>query len=233
VRRHLAAALLLLGAVLAAAPADAAGAWGWVGVRIRDLTEQEMDDISRKFGLREGFGAMVVEVLKDTPAEAAGIHPGDVIVAVRNRPIVDTRALQREIGAAAVGDPVPLTVLRKDQGRRPVSVTVGAMPDAVVAERVAAEYGFFVGELELTSETSGGTRPPVASPSVTGVLPKSRAATAGLRTGDVFVEVNGHPVGTLSALRDALVGVRPDGPLSLVIRRDRERVTVSLDHAGR
>ena len=54
--------LALLLAVLTP-PADAATRWGWLGVRIRDLSEQEMEDISKRFGLREGFGAVIVEVI--------------------------------------------------------------------------------------------------------------------------------------------------------------------------
>src|SRR5215472_7834256 len=132
VRRTL-LALGLLSLLTAVGAADAVPRWGWLGVRIRDLSEQEMDEISQKHGLREGFGAMVVEVLKDTPAEAAGLRAGDIVVAVGNRPIVDTRTLQRYITAVSVGEAVPITVLRRDQGRRAVSVRVGAMPDAVVA----------------------------------------------------------------------------------------------------
>lgn len=227
--RRLAALALLLAALVPAA-ADATPRWGWLGVRIRDLSEQEMDEISKKHGLREGFGAVVVEVLKDTPAEAAGLKTGDIVVAVRNRPIVDTRTLQRYISSASIGETVPITVLRRDQGRRPVSVRVGVMPDAVAADRVAAEYGFFVSEAEGQPEL-GGARPPTAPLSVAGVLPKSRAAEAGLKVGDVLVEVDGRPVGTLGAFREALVAVAPDGPLALVVRRDRERLTVSLERA--
>jgi len=227
--RRFLALVAVLGGLVAASPSAGVTQWGWLGVRIRDLSEQEMEDISRKFGLREGFGAMIVEVLKDTPAEAGGLKTGDIVVAVKNRPVVDTRTLQRVIATAGIGDTVALTVLRRDQGRRPLSVKVGAMPEAVAAERVAAEYGFFISE-EGQPEL-GGARPPAAAPSVSAIVPKSRAEIAGLKTGDVFLEVNGRPVGTLATLRQALVGVAPDGPLSLVVRRDREQLTVLLDRA--
>jgi serine protease Do len=223
--------LLVAGCLLAVLPvADAATApaWGWLGVRIRDLSENEMDEISQKHGIREGFGAMVVEVLKDTPAAAAGLRTGDLVVAFRDQPVVDTRTLQRYIASAGVGDTVRLTVLRSGEGRRAVSVTIGPMPEPVVAERVAAEFGFFVRDAEPQPEL-GAARPPALPPSVAGVLPRSRAERSGLKVGDVVVEVNGRPVPTVGSLREALLGVSPDGPLSLVVRRDRERVTVSLE----
>jgi serine protease Do len=222
------ATALLLTALLAPA-AEAATRWGWLGVRIRDLSEQEMEEISKRFGLREGFGAVIVEVIKETPAAAAGLMPGDLVVAFRDRPVVDTRSLQRAIAAAAVGETVKLTVLRREEGRRPMQVKLAAMPDAVAAERVAAEYGFLVRDPEGQPEL-GGTRPP-AVPSVAAVLPRSRAERAGLQVGDVLTEVNGRPVVTLDAVREALLAAGPEGPLPLIVRRDQERVMVTLEPA--
>jgi serine protease Do len=222
-------ALLLLAAlsppVLVAAPR-----WAWLGVRIRDLSEQEMEDISKRFGMREGFGAVIVEVIKETPAAAAGLETGDLVVAFRDRPVVDTRSLQRAIASTTVGETVRLTVLRREEGRRPVQVKVGPMPDQVAAERVAAEYGFLVRDPDGQPEL-GGARPTVA-PSVAAVLPKSRAERAGLKVGDVLTEVNGRPVVTLDAVREALLAAGPDGPLPLVLRRDQERIVVTLEPAG-
>ena len=226
-RRALLPLLLLL--TLLPPLADAATRWGWLGVRIRDLSEQEMEDISKRFGLREGFGAVIVEVIKETPAAEAGLRNGDLVVAFRDRPVVDTRSLQRAIASTTVGETVRLTVLRREEGRRPVQVKVGAMPDAVAAERVAAEYGFLVRDPEGQPEL-GGARPS-AVPSVAAVLPRSRAERAGLQVGDVLTEVNGRPVLTLDAVREALLAAGADGPLPLVIRRDQERILVTLEPA--
>ena len=96
-RRVGALVLLVLG--LLAAAVDAAPRWGWLGVRIRDLSDQEVEEISKRFGLREGFGAVIVEVIKETPAAAAGLRTGDLVVAFRDRPVVDTRGLQRAIAS--------------------------------------------------------------------------------------------------------------------------------------
>ena len=224
-RRTLLSLALLLACLVP--PAEAATRWGWLGVRIRDLSEQEMEDISKRFGLREGFGAVIVEVIKETPAAAAGLRTGDLVVAFRDRPVVDTRSLQRAIASTLVGETVRLTVLRTEEGRRPVQVKVGAMPDAMAADRVAAEYGFFVRDPEAQPEL-GGARPS-AVPSVAAVLPRSRAERAGMQVGDVLTEVNGRPVVTLDAVREALLAAGPDGPLPLIFRRDQEQIAVTLD----
>ena len=205
----------------------ATGQWGWLGVRVRDLSEQEMAEISSRHGIREGFGAMIVEVLRETPAEVSGLRSGDLLVGFRDLPVVDTRSLLRLIATAPVGQTVSLTVLRPGEGRRGVSVRLGAMPEPVAADRVAAEFGLFVREPEPQPEI-GGARPSVA-PAVSGVLPGSRAARAGVKVGDVVVEVNGRPVVTFEALRAALLSVPVEGPLPLVMRRDGERLSVTLE----
>jgi serine protease Do len=218
--------LWLVASTLMWAPAaEGAPRWGWLGVRIRDLSEAEMEEISQKHGIREGFGALIVEVLKETPAAASGLRTGDLVVAVADRPVVDTRALQRYVGAAPIGETVSLTVLRRDEGRRRLAVRVGLMPEPVAAERVAAELGFLVREPEPRGET-GEPRPPGA-PAVAAVLPRSRAEQAGLRVGDVLVEVNGRAVATLEAVREALLSL-DRGPLALVVSREGQRVPVLL-----
>ena len=226
-RRLLLAALLVLGA---AGPAWAA-TWGWLGVRIRDLSEQEMEEISQKHGLREGFGVLIVEVLKETPAAKSGLANGDLVVAVRDRPVVDTRTLQRLVAATPVGEELPLTVLRRGEGRQRVSVRVGVMPEAAAADRVAIEFGFLVRDPEGQAEGGGASRLASGPPSVAAVVARGPAESAGLQIGDVLVEINGHPVLTLDAARQALLAASLDKPLPLLVRRDDERLSLTLKPA--
>ncbi len=219
--------VLLISALIAANAAGAATRWGWLGVRIRDLSEQEMDEISQKHGLSEGFGALIVDVLKETPADAAGLKNGDLVVAFENRPVVDTRALQHYVASTSVGQTVTLTVLRGDQGRQRVQVRVGPMPEAVAADRVAAGYGFLLREPD-TQARAGDSSAPAGPPTVAAVLPKGRAEAAGLQVGDVLVEINGKPMEGLGAVREALLGLSEHGPLSLVVRRDQQRLSFVL-----
>jgi serine protease Do len=222
----LAAGVLLVLALLGPLAGAAEARWGWLGVRIRDLSEQEMEEISRRHGLREGFGALVVEVIEETPAAAAGIRAGDLVVAIREWPVVDTRALQRAVGAAAVGEPIPVTVLRRGEGRRRLEVTVGRMPDPVAAERIGIEFGFVVRGPDAPVATRPG---PPAGPTVAAVVPRSRAEKAGLKPGDVLMEINGRETASLDAARAALLAAALEAPLRLVVGRERERLTVLVD----
>jgi len=218
--------LLFLAVLVLPAEAEAAS-WGWIGVRIRDLSEQEMEEISLRHGIREGYGAFIVEVLRDTPAAQSGLKPGDLVVAFKEGPVVDSRSLQRLVAATPVGEEVSLTVLRGDEGRRRLSVRLGSMPPEVVAQRVAAEFGFLVQEAGSEAEARLGTAPTVAV-----VVKGSRAERGGLQIGDLIVEVNGRPVLSRQAVGEALAEATLDQPLKLAVRREGQRLVLTLDPAG-
>ena len=210
-----------LGALLivtVAASAVDAMQWAWLGVRIRDLSEQEMDEIAKRHGIREGFGVVIIEVMEGTPAEKAGIKSGDLVVAFEERPVTDTRLLQRLIGGAGAGQGVRLTVLRTD-GRRRLEVRLAAMPRAVLGERIAAEFGFLVREPEPAGS---------AAPTISGVIQRSAAERAGLEVSDVILEVNDQAVETREALREAMADASIEGPLRLTIRRGGSRLSMTL-----
>ncbi len=210
-----------LGALLivtVAASAVDAMQWAWLGVRIRDLSEQEMDEIAKRHGIREGFGVVIIEVMEGTPAERAGIKSGDLVVAFEERPVTDTRLLQRLIGGAGAGQDVRLTVLRTD-GRRRLEVRLAAMPRPVLGERIAAEFGFLVREPEPAGS---------AAPTISVVIRQSAAERAGLEVSDVVLEVNDQAVETREALREAMADASIEGPLRLTIRRGGNRLSVTL-----
>jgi len=220
---------LLLLAVLALPVAVHAAGWGWMGVRIRDLSEQEMEEISLRHGIREGFGALVVEVLRDTPAAHSGLKNGDLVVAFKDGPVVDTRSLQRLVAGTPVGEEVSLTVLRGNEGRRGLRVQLGSMPPEVVAERVTAEFGFLV--QESSSDADGGARL-AGAPTVAMVLRGGRAEQGGLKIGDLIVEINGRPVLSRQAVREALADASLDQPLRLAVKREGERLALTLAPAS-
>ena len=210
-----------LGALLivtVAASAVDAMQWAWMGVRIRDLSEQEMDEIAKRHGIREGFGVVIIDVMEGTPAEKAGIKSGDLVVAFEERPVTDTRLLQRLIGGAGAGQDVRLTVLRTD-GRRRLEVRLAAMPRPVLGERISAEFGFLVREPEPAGS---------AAPTISGVIRRSAAERAGLEVSDVILEVNDQAVETREALREVMADASIEGPLRLTIRRGGSRLSVTL-----
>ena len=222
-------AALALGLVLAASVAEARG-WSWLGVRIRDLSEPEGEELAKQHGIREGYGVVIVEVMEGTPAQRAGMKNGDIVVAVDDRPVTDTRLLQRLIAAGPVERDARLTVLRPE-GRRALGVRLVAMPRPIAGERVAAEFGFILRDPEPPEV--GGRRPGASAPTVTLVVRGSAAERAGLETGDVILQINETAVVSRDAAREALADVATEQPFKLTVRRGERHLTLDIPAAER
>lgn len=212
--------------LLVASPAGAGEQWGWLGVRIRDLTEQEMEDIATKLDLREGYGVVVAEVMTDTPAQAAGLKDGDLIVAIDGRPITETRGLQRLVGRTPAGRVIGLVVLR-DRRRQEIRLQVGRMPPDAVAERLAIEFGFFVREAPEARPGEPSPRVPV----VAGVAEGSAAARGGLLAGDRILRVNDLDVASLEGFRRGVQDLLLRDPIRIRIERQGEGLNLVLPSA--
>ena len=203
--------------------------WGWLGVRIRDLTEQETEEIAKKVGVREGYGVLIAQVIKETPAESSGLREGDLVVAIDGRPIVETRALQRLVGATPAGRELGLVVLR-EHDRREVRVRVGRMPAEVVADRVAFEFGFFMREVAEERATGVAERERRA-PVVAGVAERTSAARGGLRAGDRILAVNDVEVETVEGFRWRVQELYLRDPVRLRVDREGESLALTLPPA--
>lgn len=218
-------------ALLFAAPLAEARGWSWLGVRIRDLSEQETEELAKQHGIREGYGVVIVEVMEGTPAQRAGMKNGDIVVAVDGRPVTDTRLLQRLIAAGPVEREARLTVLR-GEGRRALGVRLVAMPRTIAGERVAAEFGFILRDPEPQPEV-GGRRPGGSAPTVTLVIRGSAAERAGLETGDVILQINETAVVSRDAAREALADLATEQPFKLTVRRGERHLALDVPAADR
>ncbi len=217
-------ALVLATLVLTvAAPAFGAERYGWLGVRIRDLSESEAEDLSVKMGVREGYGVVIAEILKDTPAEASGLRAGDLVVSIDGQPVVETRSLQRLVGSTPAGRQLRLVVVREGR-RREVRVPVGEMPGDVVAERIAAEFGFLV--RGPSPDEAAGTAPRPAV--IAAVLERSSAARGGLAVNDRILAVNGQKTDSVDAVRRRLQDVALRAELRLRVERTGEPMDLVL-----
>jgi S1-C subfamily serine protease len=108
--------------------------WGWLGVRIDEITEDNL----RAYGLDAPRGVGIEGVLPGQPAARAGLQAKDVILEVDGRPVASPRDLQRAIAVAPVGSALRLGLWR---GGRPqeVTVTVGAYPEEEPQETPAPD----------------------------------------------------------------------------------------------
>ncbi len=99
---------------------------GFIGVQMQPVTKE----IAEAIGLKEPKGALVAEALTGSPAEKAGIHTGDTIVAVDGETIKEAKDLSRKIATTAPGKSVSLTLWRQGK-ERTVTLEVGSQPKGV------------------------------------------------------------------------------------------------------
>jgi len=96
---------------------------GYIGVEPQDITPE----LAESFGLNTKSGAIVAGVVKDGPADKAGIKPGDILVAVEGKPVSDTTDMLNLIAQLTPGNTAKMTVLRKTQ-ESTVNVLIGKRP---------------------------------------------------------------------------------------------------------
>ncbi len=198
---------------------------GWLGVQIQPVGQ----DIADSVGLDHAMGAIVVSVLPDSPAAAADLKQGDVIVAVNGTAIATMRQLPRLIAGIAAGEEAELTVWR-DGAKRTVSVKIGALQEnAEVAAKsdTAAETDVLGMELaELSTEIRGTYRigSEVEGVVVTGVKPGA-AAAKGIAVGDVIAAIAGAAVTTPENVAAAVATAEQEKRKALLFLIKRQNTT--------
>jgi S1-C subfamily serine protease len=191
---------------------------GYLGVIIQPVDQK----VAKAFGLKEVRGALVGDVTSDGPAAKAGIQKGDVIVAVNDQRVEDSRDLQLKIASTAPGTRVNLRLIR-DGKEITIPVTLGEAPrerESARAEsrRGSALEGVDVDDLTPALARQLGLPRDTFGVVVTNVQPDSPAAEAGLRRGDVIQEVNRRPVTNVAAFERAVRQAGSDPVLLLVNR---------------
>ena len=184
---------------------------GSLGAQTQDITP----NIAHMLGLTSNEGAVVTRVLPGSAAERAGLDVGDVITAVNGQALHDSDELTNAIGLLPSNSTVSLTTLRKGATRK---VTAELTPQKIAtldgAKLDPRLSGVTFSDLS-DEQASQGTTGVVAS----NVSPNSRAAQAGLSSGDVIVGVGNRRITSLRDLQ-GLAAARPRQLVLLVATDD-------------
>lgn len=173
---------------------------GFLGVFIQPVTAE----LAEEFGLEGSRGALVGEVTPDTPAEDAGLEPGDVVVRFNGRYVNDSRHLRLMVAQTRPGSEVELEIVRGGK-RRVIDVTLGELNDRGLARARGASRslrdagddplnGITVDDLNRQTRRQFSIPNHVTGALVVAVDADSAASAAGLRPGDVIVEIDRQPV---------------------------------------
>ena len=204
---------------------------GWLGVTIQDVDR----NLAESFDLDRPRGALVAQVAPGSPAEKAGIEPGDVIIAFAGEDIETSADLPHVVGLLRPGAEVESTLVREGR-RRTLDVTVGGL--GADEDPVAAANGSEGGSdrIGIVAETAGpetlerwGLSGGVV---VRSVAPGSPAAEAGIMPGDVLTLVGQTPVKDLDSLREAFDAVAPGRSVPLRLIRRGSPLFIGLRMPG-
>lgn len=203
---------------------------GWLGVSIQNVSP----DIAAAIGLDGAKGALVSDVVTDSPADGA-LKSGDVIVGFDGKPVKSSSDLPRLVGATKIGATSAIEIIRNGEPEQ-VSVTIGAhkltqaQVEPKVDETSGKQLGVTVAPLTDTARAEIGVSKDVSGVVVTSLNQDGAAAKAGLRVGDVIVKLGGQDTVSPKELKAALQSEKTD-PALVLINRGGNQLFVAVEIA--
>jgi C-terminal processing protease CtpA/Prc len=222
----------------------------FLGVGTEDISKENMG----RYGMREVRGVGVTQVIKDSPAEKAGLKKDDVILRFDGESVTSTRKLTRLVSESSPDQTVRITVSRGG-GEQELSATLsqhkmGDLLGASIRDDVLkgiqkdwpqiqsgdGDFNVFsfganrrigVNTQTLTKQLADYFGAKDGGALITSVTENSPAAKAGLKAGDVITAIDGEKVDSSGDITRA-INKKQDGEVSLTVLRDRNSRTVNL-----
>lgn len=196
---------------------------GWLGVYVQPVTE----DFAKAYGLKGTEGALVSDVIPDSPAAKAGLQRGDVIMSVSGKEVKNHQDFVMKVRHHMAGEKVSLDVVRRSEAKK-IDVVLAEVDDTVAfgaadsgqVDRLGVKVAKVTGELRGKYDLSSEDGVVVLS-----VDEGSYAARAGIKEGDVILEANGVSLSSASDLAKAL---KKGDSAVLLVKRDGRTSFLSI-----
>ena len=204
---------------------------GYLGVNIQTITP----DLAEALDIKQTKGALVADVVADSPAEKGGLQRGDIIVDFDGKNIEDSHDLPTKVAATPIDKEVQVTVLRDGQEKQ-LLVKVGKLASdetllGSAAEPAKGKWGMQLHELSPQMEEQLGINADQGV-AVVGVDPESAAGQAGVRPGDVIVEVNKNVVQSIDDVKKSISQAKDKDRLLLLVQRQDGKFYIPLEQQG-
>lgn len=195
---------------------------GWLGVYVQEVTHE----LSKSFGLDRPRGALIADVIEDSPAEKAELRSGDIILKFADTDINSSGGLPHVVGMAMAGDEKPMVILR-DGEKIDISVTLGEIPRSYLKKGPVAKasdiiLGMRISEIPI--DNAEGYEPGTPGLLVEEVVGEN-AGNAGVQKGDIIIEVAGERLRSIEQFK-SLAAKLPENLFTAlrVLRDGKERV---------
>lgn len=188
---------------------------GWLGVYIQEISRE----LAESFGLDRPQGALVSQVIEDSPAQKYGIKAGDVILKFNGKSVTDSNHLPALVGRVVVGTKVKVEVLR-DRKVKVLNVVIAALKaeqESTVTHSAPEKTYDRIGLLVIASENKQGVV-------IHAVAPKSVAAMTGMRKNDVILMLNHKKISSVADYKKAVKKLPVNKSIPVLIMRDGGRL---------
>lgn len=200
---------------------------GWLGVVMQDVNRA----LAESLELDKPQGALINAVEPDGPADKGGINPGDVIVQFDGQDIVDSGDLPHVVGSMAPGSKAKVEIYREGK-RKTLNVVVGALdkdgPTLAESDDGSDRLGLVVEELDDQERRALRLRGGVL---VAEVVANSAASAAGLREGDIIVQLGYSRIDDSDEYRQVIEGLPERTPIAIRFYRQGRAIfrTIQID----
>jgi serine protease Do len=198
---------------------------GWMGILLQAVN----NDLAEAFSLDRPRGALVAQILPDSPGASAGFKQGDIILRYGGEPVEESSQLPRMIGATPVGKTVAMSILRNGE---PLEIKATIARLEAVAETVSTMDEHSDLRLKLTVADLSNEQRRMLRMEEQGVLvaalDEGPAANAGLYPDDIILQLNRIPVKNASQFVEMARELPKGKAIPLLVRRENESLYLAV-----
>lgn len=198
---------------------------GWLGVGIQGIDKS----LAESLGMDNSKGSLITSVSPDSPADKAGLQAGDVITAFNSKAVNTVNELPVIVGNTPIGAKVPVAIVRAGKVKS-LDVTVeklkGKDDKPVIAALEKGSLGVSVSS--LTSEEKAEFKNKNEGVKIEEVLADSAAEAAGLKSGDIILQVGGKSISSPANLKSTIQDADGDKPLAILLMRGDQSMFVAV-----
>jgi serine protease Do len=198
---------------------------GWLGVMIQKVTP----DLKEKLNLKEEKGALVADITAGGPAEGAGIKRGDVIISFDGKEIKEMNELPFVVASTSVGKVVTVEVIRKGRTKS-FQVKLGELKEEKepqVLSKAKPKLGMTVEEITPELARNFGLSDTIGLV-IVNVETNTPAAEAGMRPGDIILELDQDPMKDLAQFNKKFLGYKEGDTILFLVKRRGATIYLTL-----